>query len=491
MREYVPVTPEITKRATQSVPNINTTYKRRYLGRAARYCGVALAVSLSIGGMDAQSTSDGFVPFDQFLARTAEAAAPAGSLDMSRPELASQLAARPGLSNPASFGQMRQHILDMYQGVQVKHSYYLGLQIYDCVPIDQQPAVRIHGGGIASAPPDTAQDRPDGKVAAVKQFPRASASDAFGNAIGCEQQTIPMRRITLEDMTRYKSLDDFFSKGPNGAGRAPAAHTGGAGPAPPTPIGHEHAYTRQQVNNLGANSKLNLWSPPVYTFLNEQFNLSQIWVLGYGGGTLQSVEAGWQNDPQHYGSQNATLFVYSTRDNYKPGVLWLTNGCYNLECGTFVQVDNSWHLGGPIVTSTDGGDQHELPIRVLLYAGNWWVAVNGTWIGYYPGWFYTGGQLSRNATDVEFGGETASQSSDGSAAFYAPMGSGAWANAGFRHAAYQRDIYYTDTSNQGQWATLNAATECGGYSISTPAWGGPDWGVYFFFGGPGGICTSK
>jgi hypothetical protein len=480
-------------------------YKRTYIAKATRYwaaSGMALAVSMSIGGMSAQS--GGFVPFDQFLAGTAAAASP-GSLDMSRPEIAS----RPGLANPTSFGRIRQHILDMYQGVQVRHSYLLGSQIFDCVPIEQQPAVRIQGGGIAPAPPplappDTAQNRPSGQAAATQQL-QASGSDAFGNALQCEEQTIPMRRITLEDLTRFKSLDDFFSKGPGGAGRAPAAPIGGPGSAsnlksapnlgsslgrdtdvPPSPAGHEHAFTYQHVNNLGGNSILNLWSPLVYTGLPlfEQFNLSQMWVLGYGGGTLQTVEAGWQNYPAKYGSQNAALFVYSTRDNYKPSPWYLpTTGCYNLECGTFVQVNNSWALGAPIGSySTGGGAQYELPIQWLLYAGNWWLKVNGTWIGYYPGSFYLGGQLSRNATDIQFGGETASQAS-----YYGPMGSGAWANAGFQHAAYQRNIYYTDTANNGQWASLGAATECTGYSFSGPAWGG-SWGIYFFFGGPGGAC---
>jgi hypothetical protein len=36
--------------------------------------------------------------------------------------------------------------------------------------------------------------------------------DAFGNAQYCAPGYIPMRRVTLDDLVRYQTLDDFFNK---------------------------------------------------------------------------------------------------------------------------------------------------------------------------------------------------------------------------------------------------------------------------------------
>jgi len=396
----------------------------------------------------------------------------------------------------------------MYRGVRVSHSYVLESQTFDCIPIDQQPSLRKQGlNAIEATPPALplpsktipGQDRAAGQAAIPLQIP-PSQYDAFGNVLGCEQHTIPMRRMTLDEMSRFKNLQEFFGKGPNGAGKAPAAPAPGAAPAsnpgstsnpgasagadsraiPPSPFQHKHAYTYQWVNNVGGNSVLNLWSPYVYTPWSEVFSLSQVWYIGGG----QTVEAGWQNYPAHYGSENSALFIYWTADNYQ------STGCYNLECPGFVQVNNTWHLGiGLGNYSTVGGSQYEVPIQWWLYSGNWWLSVNGTWIGYYPGSIYRGGQLSRYATLIEFGGETVADGAYGYF-YYPPMGSGNWANSWWQYAAYQRGIYYIDPANNGQWAGLTGATEAPAcYSEYGPFFDkSSSWGVYFFFGGPGGWC---
>jgi hypothetical protein len=465
--------------------------------------------------MSAQSETGGFVPFNQFLASTEAANSGGGNSG-----LVSNSASRTALAVQKSFGEMKQHILSTYQDVKVSHSYALGSQTFDCVPVEQQPAVRKQGlRSIAAVPPALAlpsaapagEQRPVGQTTGEAVQPQVAGTDAFGNTQTCEEQTIPMRRITLDELTRFKDLDEFFSKGPDGAGRAPVAPAAsletastfrsargrGTGSGtdtdiPPAADIHKHAFTYQYVNNLGGNSVLNLWSPYVYTPWSEIFSLSQVWYLGTGGGTLQSVEAGWQNYPAKYGSENAALFVYSTRDNYrKPAAGEAPVGCYNLDCGIFVQVNHTWALGSAIGTySSFGGTQYELPIQWWLYAGNWWLNVNGTWIGYYPGSFYRGGQLSRNANLIEFGGETVSDGAPGYY-YYPPMGSGNYANAWWQQAAYQKNIYYYDTANTSQWANLTAVTEAAScYTTAGPySAGSAPWGVYFFFGGPGGWCN--
>src|SRR4051812_31647755 len=54
-----------------------------------------------------------------------------------------------------AFDEMRQHVLDLYQGVEARHSFLLedGQQVVDCIPIDQQPAMRRFGGPVREPPP--------------------------------------------------------------------------------------------------------------------------------------------------------------------------------------------------------------------------------------------------------------------------------------------------------------------------------------------------
>jgi Neprosin len=377
-----------------------------------------------------------------------------------------------------SLEQMRQHILTMYHGVEVSHSFLLHSQYFDCVSVEKQPSVRLlHLKSIASAPPQSVlpakglgDDHITGRSSAsASQLSPGDEFDSFGNSVQCEERTIPMRRITLEELSHFKTLKQFLEKGPNGTGRAPEPDK----PQAPS-AGHKYAYTYQYVNNLGGNSSLNLWSPYVNNawFIGEVFSLSQQW---YVGGN-QTAEGGWQNYPSKYGSENAALFIYWTADGYQ------NTGCYNLDCAAFVQVNHNWYFGSGFANySVYGGAQYSLPMQWYLYAGNWWLQLGGQWVGYYPGSIYGGGQMSRNAQLIEYGGETVGSW------IWPPMGSGQFANTGWTHAAYQRTIWYRDTASSTHWAGLTAAQpspSC--YTDAGPAWGGAGWGIYFFFGGPGG-----
>ena len=66
-------------------------------------------------------------------------------------------------------------------------------------------------------------------------------------------------------------------------------------------------------------------------------------------------------------------------------------------------------------------------------------------IGYYPASIYNNGALSRHAESIDYGGETVGTTS------FPPMGSGAFANAGWQKAAYQRQIYYFPTAGGSAW----------------------------------------
>ena len=422
------------------------------------------AFALAVGPVAAQAGN--LVPFADFVAGLS-----------STPATAMTSEAGSGVKTPAAAEAMRQHLLRQYSGVSVAHSFMEADEIFDCVPIDQQPGVRLTGAkAIASAPvaaPTTALARGSAGATGAMATQKTTGFDAAGNSRSCEAGSIPMQRTTLHDLARFATLEQFFQKGPNGAGRA---HVEQNAAVPPAVYGHRYAHEYQYVNNYGGYGQLALYRPYVNGSRTEIFSLSQQWYVGGSGSGLQTAEIGWQNYPQLYGSENSALFIYWTADGYN------STGCYNLTCGAFVQVNSNWHFGGGFSNySTVGGPQYLVSLGFYLYQGNWWLAAGNDWVGYYPGSIYRGGQLSRYAQIFDMGGEVVG------ATHYPPMGSGQWASAGWPYAAYHRSILWRDAANGGHNPALTRSQpspSC--YSATAPTWGGPTWKTYFFFGGPGG-----
>lgn len=384
------------------------------------------------------------------------------------------------VTSRAAVEQMRQHLQSLYNGVSVSHSFVLGSQTVDCVPVNQQPAVRALGIKKIAETPEApvvpaANSESKSKVLPLNaQVPEGQTADAFGNSLTCEAGTVPMRRVTLDELSRFPTLRDYFQKGPDGAGHPPVP----AQYAAPQTDAHKYAFSFEYVNNWGDNDDINLWRPYVYTGSGEVFSLAQSWTIGYGS-TTQTAEVGWQNYPARVGTENSVPFVYYTADDYQ------TTGCYDLTCGAFVQVNNSLIFGVPWASqyySTFGGAQYELDFTWEFYAGNWWLRYGSTWIGYYPGSVYRGGQLTRYSNLLEFGSESVGST------VWPAEGSGLWASAGWEYAGYQRELWYfaPNTSYATYWDSLTPqepSPSC--YSITNPAYAS-NWGIYFFFGGPGG-----
>src|SRR5512135_1595081 len=129
------------------------------------------------------------------------------------------------VAHEAAFSEMRSYILELYRDVSASHSFmdeYGG--IFDCIPIEQQPALRGSTESIPEAP--DLPTVPSGDEVDQRDYARGSPlspdrTDSYGNAMNCPDGTIPVRRVTLEDLTRFETLRDFFRKGPRGASRRP------------------------------------------------------------------------------------------------------------------------------------------------------------------------------------------------------------------------------------------------------------------------------
>ncbi len=240
------------------------------------------------------------------------------------------------IAHEDAFGEMKAHILKLYDKVEAPHSFMDETgAIFDCVPIKQQPALKGTDERVPKAPdlPSTETGGEDERKDVLFPAPLAANKlDHFGNVMHCPEGTIPMRRVTLEDMTRFPTLRDFFRKAPREVGRPPRATE------PPTvPATHRWAHAYQNVNNGGGHSFLNLWDPPIGA--NQIFSLSQHWYVAGSGGKLKTVECGWQVYPGRLGDARAHLFTYYTADDYQ------TTGCYDLTCGAFVQTSSSFAPG--------------------------------------------------------------------------------------------------------------------------------------------------
>src|ERR1043166_5560312 len=289
----------------------------------------------------------------------------------------------------ATVQEMRDHLVRHYQGVQAEHSFKdENGSIFDCVPIAQQPAMRQKGEGPAKAPgpPPAAEPAQAGAQAGDRPTHQAmqlhaDRKDQHGNVMQAPAGTIPMRRLTVENLARFETLRHFFQKSPYGSSTPP--HEGGATPlipqggsaavnaaiAPAVPATHRWAHAFQNVANHGGHSLLNVWDPPIGA--NQVFSLSQHWYVGGSGAGLQTAEVGWQVYPQMYGNTKPVFFIYWTADNYH------SKGCYNLSCPAFVQTNGAWAIGGAIAPpwSVAAGQQREIEVSFFLTQGRWWLYV--------------------------------------------------------------------------------------------------------------------
>jgi hypothetical protein len=444
----------------QSESSTTTTRKALTIGACA------ILISSFAAQAFAQTIPARFVPFQNFIENTRTA--PASDF-LSRAEN--------NVKEPTALEEMRQAILNRYKGVEVSHSFLLDGQHYDCVAVNQQPAFRTYGlKSAAQAPPAELIKHQlpaaDENIASAKGLEADQPFDALGNSTRCEENTVPLLRITLETMSRFATLQQFYQKLPGNAVRVAQSHEF----ADPSVEAHKYSFTYQYVNNLGGNSNLNLWSPYVNTSKGEIFSLSQEWYVGGSGSGTQTEEVGWVVYPAMFNnSEQAHFFIFSTADNY-------ATGCWNNSCGDFVQVADSGLLGNSWGTySTSGGAQYEMSAEYYLHQGNWWLGYGGTWVGYYPGSKYHGGQNTRYAQIVEFGTEGVGTT------IWPPEGSGAFSSRGFGYAAYQRNLFYINTAGTTVWDSLNPdepSPAC--YTITGPYTSTGAWTKYFYEGGPGG-----
>src|SRR5262249_42217247 len=130
------------RRATRMKINILKT-------AATRTWAVIGLLAAAAAPLPAQPGAREFVTFDRFLQHT-KAATPWNTRVVESK-----------LRDHAAFEEMQRHLLRLYDGVRVRHSFVKDGNHFDCVPVEQQPSVRLLGlQSVAAAPPDSALPEP-------------------------------------------------------------------------------------------------------------------------------------------------------------------------------------------------------------------------------------------------------------------------------------------------------------------------------------------
>jgi hypothetical protein len=397
-------------------------------------------------------------------------------LGLSEPERADEEPIR--VLNDRERARMEEYIAEHVEPEDVVATIQLSKdELVDCVRLDRQPSLRrpaLQGDAVRMEPPAGPREEPKETSPTLVDDPSGpirveNTRLAYGaESRVCPERTIPVRRLTIEILDNFETLEDFLRA------RPPHALTG------PTDQ-HQYAYSYILVDSWGAQSTLNVWSP--YTERASEFSLSQIAVTRGAGSDKETVESGWQKYRDLYGDYRPRLFIYFTPDNYGSG------GCYNLTCSAFVQVNNSVYIGGGftnISTHPHPSTAWEFTIRWQRHGetGDWWLKYGDTWVGYYPSRLFDDDGLRPHGSKASFYGEIIDDEPERHTR--TDMGSGHFPADGFGYAAYQRRIRTISTSNVWNvYPSLSETrTDANCYDIDIRESSG-DWERYVYFGGPG------
>ncbi|KAL2936128.1 hypothetical protein RDABS01_019246 [Bienertia sinuspersici] len=301
-----------------------------------------------------------------------------------------------------------------------------------CVPSHIQPAFdhpELKGQKPLDLPEShrpNGYDSVDEETQSIQQWAMSGES--------CPNGTIPIRRTTEEDVLRATNFGRFGRK-PRRMMRRDSEGSG-----------HEHAVAIANGQQFyGAKASMNVWTPQV--------------------------------NPALYGDKYPRFFTYWTTDAYQ------ATGCYNLLCSGFVQTNSKIAIGAAISPrSSFIGRQYDISITDPKH-GHWWLQLgSGVLVGYWPAFLFS--HLRMHANMIQFGGEVVNSRSSG---FHTAtqMGSGHFADEGFRKAAYFRNLQAVDWDNNliplSNLKLLADHPNC--YNIRQGK--NNAWGNYFYYGGPG------
>ncbi|XP_027186184.1 protein neprosin-like [Cicer arietinum] len=334
--------------------------------------------------------------------------------------------------------------------------------IIDCVNINKQPAF----------------DHPLLKNHKLQHIPSSQRNVSETNVhisptksnfeiekVRCPKETVPIRRVTKDDLIGGISLfnDHILDQTSY----------------------HRHSTHVSSINlhapYFGVTGTASVYNPKVF---KGQSSSGHIYVQNGQGDSTNKIVVGWHVSPQLYNNDATHIYSYWTHDNFK-------TGCYNILCSGFVQIDHSYYLGARVVqTSSYGGVMVEMPITLFQDQNtkNWWLTVANKNIGYFPASLFSN---LATANEVGFGGQTVTPVGAPSPS----MGSGHFPDDNFSHVAYFRNVAFQDVSRKFYGPTIDlvdkfsdAPKKCYQLIYHEPYPKPIGWALQY--GGPGGDCDS-
>ncbi|XP_009139320.1 uncharacterized protein LOC103863314 [Brassica rapa] len=127
----------------------------------------------------------------------------------------------------------------------------------------------------------------------------------------CPENTIPIKRITKEDLLRVDNIKNYGKK--SNISRPYQLYN----PIDIISDNNDHEYAIAYVNGgpyRGTKAQITVWKPRIEA---GESSLSQIWIIGgkFGPG-LNTIEAGLHVNPDLYGDSNPHFFIYWTRCDF-------------------------------------------------------------------------------------------------------------------------------------------------------------------------------
>ncbi|XP_018482156.1 uncharacterized protein LOC108853209 isoform X1 [Raphanus sativus] len=303
----------------------------------------------------------------------------------------------------------------------------------------------------------------------------------------CPKGTIPVRRVSREDIIRASSPSHFGRKTPRRYDFLDNAlkHKGNFNITAerlgqPLPKDRSEAILiALGYNYVGAQSDINVWNPPGVQY--NDYSSAQIWLLAGLSDQFETIEAGWVVNPHVFGDSRTRLFTYWTNDSYA------TTGCTNLLCSGFVQTTTSFALGAAVEpVSTQSSDQYHITVSMFLdpYTQHWWLTCGNNVLGYWPGNLFT--YLKHSATAVQWGGEVYSADVRKNPHTKTTMGSGRWASYRFGESCFHTNVRIKDYSLQIKYpeylSEYSDEYDCYSTKLDRETYMSEPM---FFFGGPG------
>ncbi|KAI3844634.1 hypothetical protein MKX03_026736 [Papaver bracteatum] len=344
--------------------------------------------------------------------------------------------------------------------------------VIDCIDIYKQPAF----------------DNPLLKNHKIQMRPRSISGETISKNVSessifhglqrerCPLETVPIRRMTREDLVNAK----FFAK------KFEQVHSNGF----PNIIYHS-VYATEVIRGkkyFGCAASMSIHT---LTVDPDQFSTSQIWIVNTTQDEMNGIQFGIMKNPSVVGGHLPRLFGLWMRDGHHIA------GCYNIACPGFIQTHISVYIDQPFVHSSVYG-QISYDVHIMVYraqdTGHWWLRMGATAeisenVGYWPNEIFT--TLRTGASVVRYGGYVGSMYQ----ASTPPMGNGFFPQLqDLDTTAYMRLMKYVNEAgasvdlNPNSVRTMNGTVpQC--YKIMFAGQIGGDWKNTIVYGGPGGYCN--